>query len=139
MRIWGGAPGAQPLEFGKSSTKDTDKSHSEASQNISKEVIPGCSNATEDSEAMNEEEAALPDSKKRKSSTVRYVDDKRKKLEKQLSGKQKDGLMLQVMREDVELKKKLLVQSEQPSKADDALMKIADWWCTGNEFSRERL
>ena len=75
---------------------------------------------------MNEEEATLPDSKKRKSATARYVDDKRKKLEKQLSGKQKDGLMLQVMREDVELKKKLLVQSEQPSKADDALMKIAD-------------
>ena len=34
--------------------------------------------------------------------------------------------MLQVMREDVELKKKLLVQSEQSSKAEDALMKIAD-------------
>lgn len=34
--------------------------------------------------------------------------------------------MLQVMREDVELKRKLLVRSEQPSKADDALMKIAD-------------
>ena len=34
--------------------------------------------------------------------------------------------MLQVMRKDVELKKKLLVQSEQPSKADDAFMKIAD-------------
>ena len=30
------------------------------------------------------------------------------------------------MREDVELKTKLLVQSEQPSKADDALMKTAD-------------
>ena len=75
---------------------------------------------------MNEDEGTLPDSKKRKSATARFVDDKRKKLEKQLSGKQKDGLMLQVMREDVELKKKLLVQSEQPSKADDALMKIAD-------------
>lgn len=75
---------------------------------------------------MNEDEGTLPDSKKRKSATARFVDDKRKKLEKQLSGKQKDGLMLQVMREDVELKKKLLVQSEQPSKADDALMEIAD-------------
>lgn len=71
-------------------------------------------------------EGTLPDSKKRKSATTRYVDDKRKKLEKQLSGKQKDDLMLQVMREDVELKKKLLVQNEQPTKADDALMKIAD-------------
>lgn len=107
VRIWGGAPGAQPLEFGKSSMEDTDESHSEASQNISDEVIPGCSNATEDSEAMNEDEATLPDSKKRKSATARSVDDKRKKLEKQLSGKQKDGLMLQVMRQDVELKKKL--------------------------------
>ena len=28
VRIWGGAPGAQPLEFGKSSIEDTDKSHS---------------------------------------------------------------------------------------------------------------
>ena len=88
--------------------------------------IPDGSHATEDSEAMNEDEGTLPGSKKRKSATARYVDDKRKKLEKQLSGKQKDGLMLQVMREDAELKKKLLVQSEQPSKADDALMKIAD-------------
>lgn len=126
VRIWGGAPGAQPLEFGKSSIEDTDESRSEASHNINEEVVRGGSNATEDSEAMNEDEGTLPDSKKRKSATARFVDDKRKKLEKQLSGKQKDGLMLQVMREDVELKKKLLVQSEQPSKADDALMKIAD-------------
>ena len=126
VRIWSGAPGAQPLEFGKSSIEDTDESHSEASHSINEEVIRGGSNATEDSEAMNEDEGTLPDSKKRKSAIARFVDDKRKKLEKQLSGKQKDGLMLQVMREDVELKKKLLVQSEQPSKADDALMKIAD-------------
>ena len=70
---------------------------------------------------MNEDERTLSGSKKRKSTTVRYVDDIRKKLEKQLSGKQKDALMLQVAREDVELKSKLLVQSEQPSKADDAL------------------
>ena len=37
VRIWGGAP----LEVGKSSIEDTDESHSEASQNISEEVIPG--------------------------------------------------------------------------------------------------
>ena len=111
--------------FGKSSIEDNDENHSEASQNVSEEVIPGGSNDTEDSEAMNEDEETLPDSKIRKSATARYVDEKRKKLKKQLSGKQKDGLMLQVMREDVELKKKLLAQSEQPLKSD-ALMKIAD-------------
>ena len=94
MRIWGGVPGAQPLEFGKISLEDTNDSHSEVSQNISEEVIPGGSNATEDSEAINEDEGTLPGSKKRKSATARCVDDKRKKLEKQLSGKQKDGLML---------------------------------------------
>ena len=126
MLIWGGALEAQPLEFGKSSIEDTNDSHSEASQSISKEVIPGGSNASEDSEAMNEDEGTLSGSKKRKSTTARYVDDIRKKLEKQLSGKQKDALMLQVVREDVKLKRKLLVRSEQPSKADDALMKIAD-------------
>ena len=102
MRIWGGEPGAQPLEFGKGSIEDTNDSLSEVSQNISEEVIPGGSNATEDSEAMNEDEGTLPGSKKRKSATAKYVEDKRKKLEKQVSGKQKDGLMLQVMREDVE-------------------------------------
>jgi len=126
VRIWGGEPGAQPLEFGKSSIVDTDESHSEASHSINEEVIRDGSNATEDSEALNEDEGALPDAKKRKSATARFLDDKRKKLEKQLSGKQKDGLMLQLMREDVELKRNLLAQSEQPSKADQALMKIAD-------------
>lgn len=80
MRIWGGAPGAQPLEFGKSSIEDTNESHSEASQILSKEVIPGGSNATEDSEVMNEDEGTLPDSNKRKCATPRCVDDKRKKL-----------------------------------------------------------
>ena len=125
MRIWGVVPGAQPLEFGKISLEDTNDSPSEASQNISEEV-PGGSNATEDSEAMNGDEGILPGSKKRKSATARYEDDKGKKLEKQLSGKQKDGLMLRVMREDVELKMKLLVQSEPPSKADGTLIKIAD-------------
>ena len=43
---------------------------------------------------MNEDEGTLPDSKKKKSATARFVDDKRKKLEKQLSGKQKDGLIV---------------------------------------------
>ena len=80
VRIWGGAPGAQPLEFGKSSIEDNDESHSEASHSINKEVIRGGSNATEDSVAMNEDEGTLPDSKKRKSATARF-DDKRKKLE----------------------------------------------------------
>ena len=105
VRIWGGAPGAQPLEFGKNSIEDTNDSHLEASQNISEEVIPVGSNTTEDSEAMNEDEGTLPGSKKRKSSTARYVDDKMEKLEKQLSVKQKDGLMFQVMRGDVVLKR----------------------------------
>ena len=92
MRIWGGARGAQPLEFGKSSIEDANDSHSEASQNISEEVIPGGSNATEDSEAMNGDEATLPGSKKRKSATARYVDDKRKKLEKTSKWKTKGWL-----------------------------------------------
>lgn len=55
-----------------------------------------------------------------------YVDDKRKKLERQLSGRQKEGLMLQVMREDVQLKRQLLAQDESKDKSNDALMMIAD-------------
>ena len=82
VRIWGGAPGAQPLEFGKSSIEDTDESHSEASHSINEEVVCGDSNATEDSEAMNEDEGTLRDSKKRKSATARFVDDKRKSRKK---------------------------------------------------------
>ena len=64
VAIWGGAPRAQPLEFGKSSIEDTDESHPGASEDISVEVIPSGSKATEDSEAMNEDEGTLPDSKK---------------------------------------------------------------------------
>ena len=45
----------------KSSIEDTDESHSEASHSINEEVIRGGSNATEDSEAMNEDEGTLPD------------------------------------------------------------------------------
>ena len=82
VRIWGGALEAQPLEFGKNSIEDTNDSHSEASQSVSEKVIPGGSNASEDSVAMNEDEGTLPGSKKRKSTTARYVDDKMEKLEK---------------------------------------------------------
>ena len=68
-----------------------------------------------------------PEPKKEKCATARYVDDKRKKLEKKLSTRQKESLMLETMREDVELKKKLLAQdTSKTSTADEALNKIAD-------------
>lgn len=56
-------------------------------------------------ETKDDEEAEPPERKKQKCATARYVDDKRKKLEKKLSTRQKECMMLETMREDMELKK----------------------------------
>ena len=65
--------------------------------------------------------------KKRKCSTALYVDEKRRKLEKNLSAKQRDSAMIQVMRDDLALKKKSISVEESSKNADsNALIKIAD-------------
>jgi len=55
----------------------------------------------------DDEESGPPDPKKQKCATARYVDDNRKKLQKKISTRQKESLMLDTT-EDVELTKKLL-------------------------------
>ena len=82
---------------------------------------------TETNISDDDEESGPPEHKKQKCATGRYVDEKRKKLEKKLSTRQKESLMLETMREDVELKKKLLADdTSKTSTADQALNKIAD-------------
>lgn len=80
---------------------------------------------TETDISDDDEESGSPEPKKQKCATARYVDEKRKKLEKKLSTRQKESLMLETMREDVELKKKLLGHdTSKTSTADQALNKI---------------
>ena len=75
----------------------------------------------------NLEENKNQKQKKRKCSTALYVDKKRKKLEKNLSGKQRDTAMLQLMKEDVSIKKRYMSVEKSSKNADSsALMKIAD-------------
>lgn len=78
-------------------------------------------------ETKDDEEAGTPQPKKQKCAIARYVDDKRKKLDKKLSTRQKDCMMLETMREDVKLKRKILAQDmSNTSSADQALSKVAD-------------
>lgn len=70
------------MEFGKSLIEDIDENYFEVFYSINEEVICGGLNVIEDFEVMNEDEGILLDLKKRKFVIVRFVDDKRKKLEK---------------------------------------------------------
>ena len=112
IQIWGGAPGTVPLQ-------------DEASQ---PETIPSIESTTKDhiNDEAEEENSTSSEPKKRKSPTALYVDEKRKKLEKSLSSKQRD-VMLQIMKEDLALKKKSMTADESnKSAAANAMIKIAD-------------
>ena len=54
-----------------------------------------------------------------------YVDEKQKKLEKNLSGKQRDTAMLQLMKEDLSIKKNMSVEESSKNVDSTALMEIA--------------
>ena len=122
VAIWGGTPGAEPLECGINTMAETSSESGKPSGKVDTKESEDLSTETKD-----DEEAGPPERKKQKCATARYVDDKRKKLEKKLSTRQKECMMLETMRGDMELKKKILAQdTSNTSSADQALSKIAD-------------
>ena len=127
IQIWGGAPGTVPLEYGESSLNGFQPEvEDEASQ---LERIHGVEPTIHDNiiDESEEENDTSKKPKKRKCPTALYVDEKRKKLEKSLSCKQRDNVMLQIMKEDLALKKKSMTTDESNKSADaNAMVKIAD-------------
>jgi hypothetical protein len=121
IQIWGGAPGTVPLEYGESSLTGVQP---DTENNVNADSVEEHEKLWEDEGDMHLDtgfEDTIHDDidkhfeengqgrKKRKCPTALYVDEKRKKLEKNLSSKQRDNAMLQLMKEDLSIKKKKYV------------------------------
>ena len=139
IQIWGGAPGTIPLEYDESSLTGIQlEVENSAASYEERDVLKLCEDEPDNTgvestihDDINHESLEENDKgkelKKRKCQTALYVDEKRKKLEKSLSSKQRDNVMLQLMKEDLALKKKSMAAEESVKNADaNTMMKIAD-------------
>ena len=140
--LWGGTPGTEALPFGVSTEVNVDQGNgtsdalgdgntSTADEQSERSITPdsiqleGFDDISTSDSARNSDAVGTSHSLKRKVATAKFVDDKRKKLSKTLSTCQRESLLLQSTREDIELKKKILEKLDE-NKGMEAFNKIAD-------------
>ena len=123
VQIWGGSPATEPLPFGVQSSQQTSDGVAStnlldefednlADESIHAPVSPSPSFAISDEELENEVTASkddLPTSRKRGNANQipKLIDEKRKKMERQLSAAQRDKLFLQDEKEEKEFRREM--------------------------------
>ena len=118
VAIFGGSPSTEPLEFGcktgEGSTVETEPGYEDEHESLSS---PSSANGSRSSTPVNcgnnftndelVEDVENPRKRKNVSAVPKLIDEKRKHLEKSLSSKQRDQLLLREAREDATFRKDL--------------------------------
>ena len=156
--IWGGCPGTKPLEYGKTTTDNNENSNKPGptcnediditvndgcDMDIESQIVDGIEDYGSCSRSLSfktvNDEADTEDSGKEvlktkrshktlENPTPKFVDNKRKKLEKQLSAKQRDQVLLDAAQKESALEQDLVKGLVESNKnIDEAMMKVADF------------
>ena len=117
VSIFGGSPSSEPLEFGcmtgEGATVEPEPGYEDEHENLSinesrsSTPVKYSNNGATD-ELTKDVDGKNPRKRKNASTVPRLIDEKRKHLEKSLSSKQRDQLLLREAREDAAFHKKIV-------------------------------